>query len=110
MIAKGIISAIYKSDKKLSVILPEYDNMTTAPLAIYGDANMSDYAINDFVVVLVFNNDFNDLMVLAKPSMSAGGASLTATHDGVNTVTLSSKGATLATTDDGAGNVALIIT
>ena len=66
MIVKGIVSAIYEDQKKLSVILPEYDNMTTQPLQIYGTPNMSDYSINEFVVVLVFNGDFNDAMVLSK--------------------------------------------
>ena len=66
MIVKGIISAIYEDQKKLSVILPEHDNMTTPPLQIYGTPNMSDYSINEFVVVLVFNGDFSDAMVLAK--------------------------------------------
>lgn len=66
MLAKGIISAIYEDQKKISVILPEYDNMTTQPLPIYGTPNMSNFAINEFVVVLVFNGDFNDAMVLAK--------------------------------------------
>lgn len=71
MIVKGIVSAIYENQKKLSVILPEYDNMTTPPLDIYGTANMSSYNINDFVLVVVFNNDFTDAMVLAKNSFSA---------------------------------------
>jgi hypothetical protein len=66
MVVKGIISAIYEDQKRISVILPEYDNMTTQPLQIYGTPNMSDYSINEFVVVLVFNSDFNDAMVLAK--------------------------------------------
>ena len=111
MIAKGIISAIYKSEKKLSVILPEYDNMTTAPLEIYGEPKMSDYAINDFVGVLVFNNDFNDALVLAKPTTaSTGVAALIVEDDGAGNVTLSANGATLSTEDDGAGNVTLNIT
>jgi hypothetical protein len=66
MIVKGIISAIYQDQNKISVILPEYDNMTTQPLRVYGTPNMSDYSINEFVIVLVFNGDFNDAMVLAK--------------------------------------------
>lgn len=65
MIVKGIISAIYSEEKKISVILPEYDNLTTAPLQIYGNASMENFAVNDFVLVVVFNNDFNDGIVLA---------------------------------------------
>ena len=66
MIVKGIISAIYDEEKKLSVILPEHDNITTNPLPIYGNPNMSDYAVNDFVVVFAFNDNLNDAIVLEK--------------------------------------------
>lgn len=111
MIAKGIISAIYEDEKKLSVILPEYDNMTTQPLQIYGEPIMSNYAVNEFVVVLVFNNDFTDAMVLAKPIACTGTHSdvaiLTSTDDGAGKVTVSASGATISASDDGAGNVTI---
>lgn len=114
MIVKGIISAIYQEEKKLSVILPEYDNMTTQPLMIYGEPIMSDYSINEFVVVLVFNSDFTDAMVLAKPITCTGShtdiADLTATDDGAGNVTVISTGATLSSSDDGAGNVTVTST
>lgn len=110
MIAKGIISAIYKDEKKLSVILPEYDNMTTQPLLIYGNAVMSDYSVNDFVTVLVFNNDFTDAMVLAKTIACngghTGGGILISTDDGAGNVTITSSGGTLTSTED-AGNVTI---
>ena len=66
MLIKGIVSAIYTEEKKLSVILPEHDNITTNPLPIYGTANMEDYKIDDFVVVIAFNGNVNDSIVLAK--------------------------------------------
>ena len=65
MIVKGIVSAIYSDEMKVSVILPEYNNITTNPLPIYGKPDMKEFAVNDFVVVLVFNNNFNDAMVMA---------------------------------------------
>lgn len=74
MIVKGIVSAIYAEEKKLSVILPEHDNITTNPLPIYGNPDMDDYAVNDFVMVVAFNNDFTDGMVLAESSVSEGGS------------------------------------
>ena len=64
MIVKGIVSAIYKDTNKVSVILPEYDNMTTQPLSVYGNQNMNDIAVNDFVLVNVFNDDFTDAIVI----------------------------------------------
>lgn len=65
MIVKGIISAVYAEEEKLSVILPEYDNMVTAPLKIYGsNPDMESYKVNDFVIVVMFNGDFNDGIVL----------------------------------------------
>lgn len=66
MLVKGIVSAVYAEEKKISVILPEFYNLTTVPLQIYGDTNIGDYSVNDFVVVLVFNDDFSDAMVLSK--------------------------------------------
>ena len=69
MIVKGIISAVYAEEEKLSVILPEYDNMVTAPLKIYGsNPDMESYKVNDFVMVVMFNDDFNDGLVLAEAS------------------------------------------
>lgn len=66
MIVKGIISAIYAEQEKLSVILPEYDNATTPPLPIYGDTDISKYSVNEFVIIIMFNQDFSDGIVLDK--------------------------------------------
>ena len=65
MIVKGIVSAVYTEERKVSVILPEYDNITTNPLPIYGKPEMSEFTVNDFVVVMVFNNNLNDAMVIS---------------------------------------------
>lgn len=73
MIVKGIVSAIYTQEKKLSVILPEHDNITTNPLPIYGNPNMSDYSINDFVMVVAFNDDLTDGIVLDNTVSGNGG-------------------------------------
>lgn len=66
MLVKGIVSAIYPEEKRLSVILPEYDNMTTKPLKIYGSVDVTKFSVNDFVIVVVFNSDFNDGMILPR--------------------------------------------
>ena len=71
MIVKGIISAIYADEKKLSVILPEYDNVTTNPLEVYGNVEMTNFKINEFVIVGMFNDAFGDGIVL---SSSSGGS------------------------------------
>lgn len=62
MIVKGIVSAINIDDKKVSVILPEY-GIVTRPIPVYG-GGVSTLSVDDFVVVLVFNDDFNDCMIL----------------------------------------------
>ena len=61
MIVKGVISAI--KDNKVAVILPEYDNITTGYLPVYGGA-LGERRVNDFVLVVFFNNDFSDGIVL----------------------------------------------
>lgn len=68
MFVKGIVSAIYTEQKRISVILPEYDNMTTPPLQIYGDSDLGNFRINEFVIVAVFNGDFNDAIIFSKNS------------------------------------------
>lgn len=64
MIVKGIVSAIYKEDNTVSVILPEYNNIVTRPLAMYREGLINTLSVNSFVLVVVFNNDFNDCMIL----------------------------------------------
>lgn len=63
MIVKGIVSAIYNDDKTLSVILPEY-NVVTRPIKVYQEDIIDTLKVDDFVLVVVFNDDFNDCMVL----------------------------------------------
>ena len=72
MLVKGIVSAIYKEESKLSVILPEYGNIATNPLPIYGKPDMEEFAVDDFVIVIIFNNNINDAMVMS--TSQAGGA------------------------------------
>ena len=62
MIAKGLVSAI--SGKKAAVILPEYDSVTTGFLPIYTQASKIKLKVNDFVLVVFFNEDMNDGIVL----------------------------------------------
>lgn len=64
MIVKGIVSAVYPAEGKISVILPEYDNMTTQPLSVYGNRDLASFSVNDFVLVVIFNNDFSDSLIL----------------------------------------------
>lgn len=66
MVVKGIVSAIYADQNKISVILPEYDNATTPPLSIYGEDDVSNYNANEFVIVLMFNSNFSDGIILSK--------------------------------------------
>lgn len=64
MIVKGLVSAIDAEAKTISVILPEYNNAVTRPIKAYREEIFNSLKINDFVLVIVFNNDFNDCMVL----------------------------------------------
>lgn len=63
MIVKGIVSAINNDDKTISVILPEY-GVVTRPLKVYQDNSFESLKVDDFVLVIVFNNDFNDCLIL----------------------------------------------
>lgn len=63
MIVKGIVSAI--KDGKASVILPEYNSVTTGFMPIYNRAsNSGSLRVNDFVLVNFFNDDFNDGVIV----------------------------------------------
>lgn len=68
MIVKGLVSAINTEKKTVDVILPEYSNIVTRPLKVYGENFIEKLKVNDFVMVVVFNDDFNDCMVLPPPS------------------------------------------
>lgn len=63
MIVKGIVSSIDIESQTATVILPEYDNITTRPLKVYGNS-VDSLNVNDFVLVIVFNGDFNDCIIL----------------------------------------------
>lgn len=62
MIVKGIVSAIDTEAKSIAVILPEYGNIVTKPFKTY--RWVDTLKVNDFVLVVVFNNDFNDCIIL----------------------------------------------
>lgn len=64
MLVKGVVSAIDLEAKTIAVILPEYDNIVTRPLKAYGEDIVSTLKVNDLVLVAVFNNDFNDCMII----------------------------------------------
>lgn len=68
MIIKGIVSSIDAESKKISVILPEHGNVATGPVRVYQEESINNLSVNDFVLVVVFNDDFNDLMVIAPTS------------------------------------------
>lgn len=62
MVIKGKISSINASTNQAEVILLEYDDAVTAPLPLY--RSYTNYQIGQPVVVVVFNSDFNDAVVL----------------------------------------------
>ena len=64
MIVKGIISTINREKGEVEVILPEYNSVVVKPFKLYREGMISTLHVNDFVVVAVFNNDFNDCIVL----------------------------------------------
>lgn len=64
MIVKGIVSAIDVEANTVDVILPEYGGIVTRPTKLYGMQTVRHLNVNEFVMVVVFNNDFNDCMIL----------------------------------------------
>ena len=65
MIVKGIISKLNTSNNTAEIILPEYDNATTAELPFY-NRSAENVNIGEFVVVALFNGgqDFSDGVIL----------------------------------------------
>lgn len=63
MIVKGIVSAINIDDKAASIILPEY-GVVTRPIKAYREDIFTTLKVDDFVLVVIFNNDFNDCIIL----------------------------------------------
>ena len=64
MIIKGVVSAVDATNKTVDVILPEYDNVVTRPFKCYREGVLETLKVNDFVLVVVFNDDLNDCMIL----------------------------------------------
>lgn len=70
-IVKGLVSA--RQGDRLTVILPEEDGIVTPPLAVHGgNKRIIDYMPNESVVVLLFNDDYSDGVVLGKNGYSNG--------------------------------------
>lgn len=83
MIIKGIVSAI--KGEKVEVILPEYDNAVTRALPVYGGLKSGELNVSDFVLVMPFNDDFNDAIVLKKTASSSGTSGFAAYYDASKT-------------------------
>lgn len=64
MIVKGIVSAIDEIKNTAEVILPEYDGAVTAMIPFYQSGRAAPEMVGQFVIVAVFNNDFNDAVIL----------------------------------------------
>ncbi len=64
MIVKGIVSSIDNDTKTVSVILPEYNNVVTRPIKAYREGILESLKVDDFVLVVIFNQDFNDCIIL----------------------------------------------
>ena len=64
MIVKGLISSINTEASTVDVILPEYENIVLSSVRLYREGFIDTLSINDFVLVAVFNSDFNDCMVI----------------------------------------------
>lgn len=64
MLVKGIVSAVNSEAQTASIILPEYGNIVTRPIKAYRPDIFQTLKVNDFVILAVFNNDFNDCMIL----------------------------------------------
>jgi hypothetical protein len=63
MILKGLVSSV--QGDKLAVILPEKENIVTPPLMVYGGTKKpAEYKPNDFVLVVIFNDNITDGVVL----------------------------------------------
>jgi hypothetical protein len=64
MIVKAKISSINTSANTAEVILLEYDNAVTVPVPFYIKGAAVNYKVGQFVVLAVFNNDFNDSVIM----------------------------------------------
>ena len=59
MIVKGIVSSKNETNNTAEIILPEFDNATTAEIPFYG-RTADSVSIGEFVLVVLFNGE-NDL-------------------------------------------------
>lgn len=65
MIVKGTVSSV--QGDRLAVILQDHDGMIPPPLVVYGGTKKpQEYKPGEMVLVVVFNNDFNDCVVLGQ--------------------------------------------
>ena len=64
MVVKGIVSAIDIEAMTVDVILPEYNKVVVRPDSQYTRDVLERLKVNDFVLVVVFNNDFTDTFLL----------------------------------------------
>lgn len=64
MIVKGLVSAIDTEKGIVDVILPECNGVVVRPSKLYHEEKLQTLKINDFVLVVVFNNDYNDCIIL----------------------------------------------
>ncbi len=64
MLAKAKISSINITANTAELILLEYDNAVTAPIPFYKPGAATSASIGEFVVLAVFNDDFNDSVIM----------------------------------------------
>ncbi len=64
MLVKGKISSINASANTAEVILLEYDNAVTVPVPFYKQGEALNCSVGQFVVLAVFNDDFNDSVIV----------------------------------------------
>lgn len=64
MLVKAKISSINASANTAEVILLEFDNAVTAQVPFYISGAGVSATIGQFVILAVFNNDFNDSVIL----------------------------------------------
>lgn len=64
MILKGLVSSIDQKENKAEITLPEYENQVTKPLSIYGGISVKHLTLGEMVIVMLFNNNFDDGIIL----------------------------------------------
>lgn len=73
MLVKGLISSVNEEEGTAEVILLEYENVVTRFLPFYNRTKLSKlevpFLVGKLVTVAIFNNDFNDGIILDNPSL-----------------------------------------